>query len=72
VPVTTIESLITLGLTVFTQVFTLFKNHGLPVTQAGTVTNQLNATPGATPAHQAVVTAAVGAAVTASQPTPTA
>jgi hypothetical protein len=61
-----IEALIQLGLNVFIQVFSLFKNQGVPTTSAQAITTHLTTTPGMTPAHMAVVTSAVNTAAAVS------
>lgn len=60
-----IESLILFGLQVFTQIFSLFVHptNPVPVAAAPALIQQIQATPGITPDHQAVAAAAVNAAV---------
>lgn len=60
-----VEELIALGLTVFEQIFSLFHTQNVPITAAPALTAQLQATPGLTPDHKAVIATAVQQAVAA-------
>jgi hypothetical protein len=59
---TTIETLIQLGLSIFSQVFSLFHKGGVPTSAAPAVAAHLNATPGMTADHVSVVNSAVTSA----------
>lgn len=62
---TTVEELIAFGLQVFLQIFSLFHTQGVPVAAAPALITQMQATPGLTAQHQAVVETAVTQAVAA-------
>lgn len=60
-----IEALIFLGLQVFLQVFAAFNQQNVPVSAAPAIISTLQATPGATTDHHAVISSAVNSAVDA-------
>ena len=65
--VTTVEELISFGLSIFAQVFSLFKHPTTPLstTSAPQIISTLSSTPGVTADHTTVITNAVNAAVKA-------
>ena len=64
-----IEALIVFGLQIFAQIFALFRHptQPVPVSAAPQLINALQATPGLTADHQAVIATQVNAAVAAHQ-----
>jgi hypothetical protein len=67
-----IEGLVTFGLQIFAQVFSLFKHPTTPapVATAPAIISTLSATPGVTDAHKTVIVNAVNSAAAAASQTP--